>query len=365
MSKEMLERYRAMHLASAPVTQSPQDLRDYIFGSTAEDNNTTDFVWDLSKLPSAVDLLPFTEKVEDQGQYGSCVGHGIITAAETMYKRAVNSHNLSPMYAYYNARRRMQASYGGEITDSGAYIRSGMAAANRWGLCKEDYWPYYSAGVNEQPSTAAYSDGATRLVSRYETCGGVNNQGQRDLIADIKVAIACGYPVVFGVPLLEKFYYISGKLATHVAQYTSKTITGKEADFIGNHCMCIIGYDDALQAVIVENSWGPYWGDGGFVALSYEYLLNNGWDFYVLRDLAGVQLSIPSEYYLRAAPPAPEPEPIPEPQPEPIPDPQPEPQPEPQPIPDPKPDPKFPPVLGVVAVVAAVIYFLVIKPFWR
>lgn len=363
MDSEIFGKFSAMHQASAPVVRAPQDMRDYIFGSTAEDNRSTDFEWDLSKLPASVDLLPFTEAVEDQGQYGSCVGHGIISAAETMFARFTNSQNLSPMFAYYNARRRMQELYGGVISDSGAHIRAGMSAAGKWGLCEEAWHPYSQAGVNAQPSLNAYADGLQRLVSRYETCGGRNAQGQRDIIADIKVALACGWPVVFGVPLLESFYYIQGPLASHAKQYTSEYISVTDPANIGNHCMCIIGYSDALQAFIVENSWGPYWGDGGFVALSYEHIRNNAFDCYALRELTGVSLSIPSEYYLRESEPTPEPQPAPTPIPAPEPQPQPRPEPEPipvppQPEPQPRPEPKRSSLmtLVVVAMVAAVIY---------
>lgn len=342
--QELYEKYSAMHLASAPVIQGPQDTRDYIFGSTAQDNRSTDFQWNLSALPAKVDLLPYTEAVEDQGQYGSCVGHGIVSACEAMFAKYAVSENLSPMYAYYNARRRMHEVYDMPISDSGAYIRLGMAAAGKWGLCLEEHWPYRASGVNQQPSQAAYSEGELRLVTRYETCGGYNGSGQRDLVADLKVALASGYPVVFGVPLLDSFYYMQGKLGTHVAQYTSKQIARNELNYVGDHCMCIIGYDDTLQAFIVENSWGPRWGDGGFVALSYEHMRANAYDCFVMREVDGLRLTIPAQYYSTYV--APEPAPIePEPIPEPLPEPTPEPQPQPGPTPKPTPEPQ--PVSGV------------------
>lgn len=37
-----------------------------------------------------------------------------------------------------------------------------------------------------------------------------------------------------------------------------------------DHWVCIVGYDDAAQRFLVENSWGPGWGDGGFFGLPYS-----------------------------------------------------------------------------------------------
>lgn len=312
MSNDAFDTYQIMHLASAPVQASPQDMRDYIFGSKADDNVSTDFQWEVSQLPSAVDLKPFTEAVEDQGSYGSCVGHGIISGAETMFARVGHNMNLSPMFAYYNGRRRAQELWGDPITDNGTYTRAALSGAGKWGLATEAVWPY-SSPVNDRPSDEAYADGATRLVTRYETCGGVNTSGRRDMIADIKVALASGYPVVFGVPLVTAFYRITGKLSTHHAQYPSvgRDLT-KDPNYIGNHCMHIIGYDDGLQAFIVENSWGPQWGDGGFVALSYAHVLANAFDVYVMREVAGVRFEIPSQFYPGGAvDPIPVPTPVP------------------------------------------------------
>lgn len=34
--------------------------------------------------------------------------------------------------------------------------------------------------------------------------------------------------------------------------------------------MCIVGYDDSKNALRIVNSWGTYWGDDGFLWLSYD-----------------------------------------------------------------------------------------------
>jgi len=53
----------------------------------------------------------------------------------------------------------------------------------------------------------------------------------------------------------------------------------------GGHAIAVVGYDDALEikhasastptrgALIIRNSWGTGWGDGGYGYLPYEYVL--------------------------------------------------------------------------------------------
>ncbi len=42
--------------------------------------------------------------------------------------------------------------------------------------------------------------------------------------------------------------------------------TGKPA----GHCMLIIGYDDTMQALLIQNSEGTVWGIGGRIWMAYS-----------------------------------------------------------------------------------------------
>ena len=46
-----------------------------------------------------------------------------------------------------------------------------------------------------------------------------------------------------------------------------KHTTGKLA---GGHAVSIVGYDDKDQAWIIRNSWGPDYGDNGYVKIAYD-----------------------------------------------------------------------------------------------
>jgi Papain family cysteine protease len=46
--------------------------------------------------------------------------------------------------------------------------------------------------------------------------------------------------------------------------------TPQDSYIVGDHATCIVGYDEAKQAFKVRNSWGPYWGEEGYVWIGYE-----------------------------------------------------------------------------------------------
>jgi C1A family cysteine protease len=45
-------------------------------------------------------------------------------------------------------------------------------------------------------------------------------------------------------------------------------------EFLGGHCMLIVGFDNATQYFKVLNSWGTDWGSAGYCFMAYDYILN-------------------------------------------------------------------------------------------
>ncbi|KAB5522892.1 hypothetical protein GE09DRAFT_1154490 [Coniochaeta sp. 2T2.1] len=53
----------------------------------------------------------------------------------------------------------------------------------------------------------------------------------------------------------------------------------------GNHIALVVGYDDGLGAWIMKNSWGPNWGDKGFVYFAYGEANIDGWTKYGITNV--------------------------------------------------------------------------------
>lgn len=284
--------YQAL-LTAQPVIQEPQDARDYAFGSTATNNIDCDFEWDLTKVKRTVDLRQYVTEIEDQGRYGSCVGNAVCSSGEYTLSKFATFVDLSRLYVYYNARARS----GSAVADVGCSIFGALAEATKLGIANEEIWPY-SSEVNTKPDEASYSEGATRLVGRYERLGytaydeATQSQKSRNLEADIIVALDAGMPVLFGMSLLKQFFYIKGPLSTHASQYSPGKITINNPDYVGGHALLIVGYDLDTRQFTVENSWGTSWGDNGYFNTSFETILANCFDTFVIRKFAGYHFDI-------------------------------------------------------------------------
>lgn len=285
--------YAALHQAGGAVVGLPQDVRDYVFGSTHPDNITCDFEWVLERLPTSVDLRTPTGSAHNQnGQ--SCVGQSIAWAGEALLESRGKRVEISPMFIYYNARKRLADILHQPIADTGTNVILALGMATTKGMAAEDQWPTWSDPVAE-PSASAYTEALSRLVGRYERCGISTMKIHRDMMADVKVALASRIPVSFCLPLHSDFYGITGDMGTHRAQYQRYTVNTSDPAYSGNHCMTLMGYDDAKQMFIVANSWGEGWGDNSYWGMPYQ-CLGVAFDVFVIREIDGERFEIPSKY---------------------------------------------------------------------
>jgi hypothetical protein len=270
------------------VIPSAQDTRDYTFGTDLADNITRTFDWNLEQIPNSKDLRDHTGGIEHQLQYGSCTGNAVCSAAEYLLEKDGKFRDLSRLYVYYNGRRKLADLYFQQnIEDKGASIHFALADCTKNGIASEAIWGY-NMPVNQEPTPAAYEDGRNNPVRRYERLG---NAG-KDLLADILVAVANNIPVVFGKFLTRPFMTLSGGTETHVAKYNPGKIDQSGPDYIGAHAMVIVGYDRTRREFLIENSWGTAWGDAGYCALSFDTVLANGFDFFVIRQFSDIQTPI-------------------------------------------------------------------------
>jgi hypothetical protein len=276
-----------------------QDQRDYVLGSLAPDNVSAPFVWDVSRLPLDFDLKPYDEFTRDQ-LYQDCTGNALVNALELMVRLRGASRRYSPLFPYYNGRNVLASILGKPIEDVGVSLHTVMGTATREGVCLEATWPAYMP-PNDRPSDAAYAEGLLHRVGRYERCGRdsyhiVTGEAiRRDKVADVKMAVYHGMPVVFGIALSAEFYNITGPLETHT--YSPPTMYGP--GYIGGHAMVIIGWrtlPDGSTRWIVENSWGPQWGDGGFWGMT-DAALSATFDLFAVRSFDDVYAPIPFKFY--------------------------------------------------------------------
>jgi len=210
--------------------------------------------------PAAFDLrnvsgVNYTTPIRDQGGWGSCVAFGTVATMEAVTRYTRRAPTLPVDYSeaqlYYCWGRNA-----GATCASGWMPDQALNACQSQGITFEDYYPY-TAGDQACAVNADWPNKLAKVASWQNITGNVATMKQ--YISTYGAIDACF------VVYQDFFSYRSG---------VYRHVTGGQA---GGHCVSLIGYDDSQGCWIAKNSWGPGWGDGGFVKIAYGQCAIESW----------------------------------------------------------------------------------------
>ena len=213
----------------------------------------------VAPLPSVVDWTPFLPPVFDQGDLGSCTGHG---TAEAFYvdlkKQGLGDWIPSRLWIYYQARVLEDSA----AVDDGAEIRDCIAAIAKVGVAHEALWPYDPATFATPPNSATVADAFHHLALQYTRVYGASAPST---IYHLRHCLATYRPVIVGFSVYQSF---------ETAPNGDVPMPSTTEELLGGHCVLVIGYNDKLQRFTFRNSWSATWGANGNGTLPYAYLGN-------------------------------------------------------------------------------------------
>ena len=235
-------------------------------------------------LPPTVDLRPWCSPIEDQGDLGSCTANAGVGILEYFERKAFGNHiDGSRLFLYKTTRDLMQIS-----GDTGAYLRTTMAAMVLFGVPPEKYWPYNIDGFNPaqgtqnfdvEPPAFCYSFAGNYKSIKYYRLDPPGTS-MAVVLNNIKTNLAAGLPSMFGFSV-----YNSIGQAFATGRIPLPATSGDP--FAGGHAVVAVGYDDNIKirnsipgspetvgAILIRNSWGTTWGPlGGYLWMPYDYIL--------------------------------------------------------------------------------------------
>jgi C1A family cysteine protease len=225
-------------------------------------------------LPSSVDLREWCSPVEDQKSLGSCTANAGAGLIEYYERKAFGRHTDASRLFLYKATRNLMKQKG----DIGAYLRTTMGAMILFGVPPEEYWPYSDSAdkFDKEPPAFCYAfaqNYKTLQYYRHDPPGILPG----DVLERVRAYLAAGHPSMFGFTVYSSIEMADDRGAIPFPSNSER--------ILGGHAVDAVGYDDRIVienrtsramtkgALLIRNSWGEEWGDGGYGWLPYEYIL--------------------------------------------------------------------------------------------
>ncbi|KAM3100195.1 C1 family peptidase [Phormidesmis sp. 146-35] len=223
-------------------------------------------------LPEFVDLSFWCSEIEDQGSLNSCTAHAGVALTEYFAKRSFDRYvDVSPLFLYKVTRDLMHRQ-----GDAGASVRETMKAMVLFGVPPEEYWSYPEHSADEDPSPFCYSFAQTYQALKYFRLdyAGISKYA---LLTQIQITLVAGFPCMFGFTIYSSIYSDVNMRKGYIPY------PGKADKVEGGHAVVAVGYDDSkiienadgrqsIGALLIRNSWGTAWGEGGYGWLPYDYV---------------------------------------------------------------------------------------------
>lgn len=257
---------------------NPRTHRRTLFGAC----RWTVGAWSAVTTPAAVSLASFAPEVFDQGQTGSCTGHGTATGLATTF--AAGGAPLpwvpSPAEIYRNGRaidrvRRPDGSLA-PLADEGAEPNQVIRAIQALGI----------RSMRARPSDGRYSDADPATINAEpmlddlelerlvvpvgeRAIAGVGDGAILDQVVDgLRRALAGGFAVGLGV-------YVDTAFENWDPQTGPQGACDPNDPEGGGHWLCVIGYHTeptGSTTFQIRNSWSRAWGLAGDIEVTPAFI---------------------------------------------------------------------------------------------
>ncbi|MBV8538546.1 MAG: C1 family peptidase [Alphaproteobacteria bacterium] len=250
------------------------------YGWTPDDADARDYRYApprLRTVPTKVSLRDAFPPAFYQGQLNSCAANAVAAAIQyDRIKQDLPSCTLTPsrLFIYYNAR----ALEGRVARNAPTRVRNVVKGVAKYGACFEgklaDQWPYVIKRFKRKPRPRCFKAARKDRAVRYSRLA-------RN-IDHLKACLASGYPFVFG---FWAYHSIETKKVGRTGTIPLPKAHEKPR---GGHVVLAVGYDDTKRQILIRNSWGTKWGQGGYGTMPYAYVLNPDLasDFWTIRVMS-------------------------------------------------------------------------------
>ena len=228
---------------------------------------------DYATMPRQYSLKKYCPEIKDQGEYNTCTAWATTYAARTICEAAaygwtntdsITTEAFSPAFVYSQLVYSQNCGEASSIGESLGLLKE--VGTVKYSSCNAPCAGIVSPELQKEAYNYKIDDYAL-IFSDY----GDNNVNK---VLLTKKALSHNHPVVVSMTYYKSFDTIY------------EVWDGKQDTKVGNHAVCVVGYDDDKfgGAFEIMNSWGPRWGNGGFAWIrynDYSNIVRYAYDLYI------------------------------------------------------------------------------------
>jgi Papain family cysteine protease len=215
------------------------------------------------RLPLSINLRPYCPTPGQQGTQPTCVGwavgYGGLTICRAVQSQLTHRSQIDALaHSAYYVYNNVKTASGCQL---GAALPPALAFLQQKGDCRAATFGNDTTLCDARPDSRADEEAALFKIKDYARLFDVNETAA-EKTKTVRQALKDSSPVVIGLYLTRSFYNVADgqKLWSPAAD---------EAP-LEAHALVVVGYDMATQTFDLMNSWGEYWGDGGFIKINFE-----------------------------------------------------------------------------------------------
>lgn len=208
----------------------------------------------------------WTTPIRDQGDCGSCVAFATIGMIESCLEIFRRDPSLNP-----------------DLSEADLFFRGcGSCCVRGWNFVPALNYAQAS-GIPDEACFPYDSDQSRSCPDRDKRIIKIVSWRTLSSASQAKEWISRRGPLMSGLHVYDDFFY-----------YQGGTYRNAYGGYIGDHAVCIVGYDDAGGYWICKNSWGTGWGEKGWFRIAYgECGLGSSFAFYASQFTANDDLIMP------------------------------------------------------------------------
>ncbi len=217
-----------------------------------------------TEVPVKVNLKKYCPVPGDQRQTGSCVGwavgYGVLTIQRAIQSnttdQALITQQANSAAFLYNQVRPNKT----DCTE-GAYLEDALTLLKERGDCLEKSFNYELQDCHAQPNDTQFVEARQYRAQDFAAVFALDEDAKSKIGKACKI-LATNTPMVVGVGVTKSFFEVlPGSVTWNPAE--TETITGY-------HALVLVGYNNVGKYFELLNSFGPSWGQNGFIRLPFD-----------------------------------------------------------------------------------------------